>query len=38
MGERKVSYRVWAGKPEGKSRLEDLDADGMIILKYILKK
>jgi len=30
-------YRDWVGKMEGKSQLEDLDIDGRIILKLILK-
>ena len=38
MGERKFSYRVWRGNLKERSRFEDLDADGMIILKWILKK
>ena len=32
------AYRVLVGKPEGKSHLEELGADGSIMLKWILKK
>jgi len=35
MGDRKGSYRVLVGKPEGKNHLEDLGIDGRIILKSI---
>ena len=28
MGERRGAYKVLVGKPEGKSRLEDLGVDG----------
>jgi hypothetical protein len=37
-GDRRGAYRILAGKYERKSHLEDLDADGTIILKWILKK
>jgi len=37
MGERRNSYRVLVGKPEGRRHLEDPDVDGRIILNYILK-
>jgi hypothetical protein len=32
------AYRVLVGKPEGKIHLEELDADGSLMLKWILKK
>jgi hypothetical protein len=32
------AYRVLVGKPKGKRHLEELGADGSIILKWILKK
>jgi hypothetical protein len=38
MGERRGAYSVLVGIPEGKSHLEDLDIDGRIILKCMLKK
>jgi len=38
IGEKEGAYRDWVGKMEGKSQLEDLDLDGRIILKLILKK
>jgi len=28
----------WVGKPKGRDHLEDLDLDGRMILKWILKK
>jgi hypothetical protein len=31
-------YRVLVGKPEGKGHLEILDVDGMILLRWILRK
>jgi hypothetical protein len=34
----KNSYRILAGKPEGRKHLDDLDTDGKIMLKLILKK
>jgi hypothetical protein len=36
MRERMNAYRVLVWKPEGKNRLEDLDEDGTIILKWSL--
>jgi hypothetical protein len=38
MGEKRNMYRVLAGKPERKSHLEDLGAEGTIILIWLLKK
>jgi hypothetical protein len=38
MGERRGSYRVFVGRPEGKNHLENLGIDEGIILKWILKK
>ena len=38
MGERRDAYRVLAGKPEGKERLEDLSVVGMRILKAMFRK
>jgi len=32
------AYRALVVKPEGKSHLEELGADGSIMLKWILKK
>jgi hypothetical protein len=32
------AYRVWWGKLRGRSHLEDLGKDGMIILKSMFKK
>jgi hypothetical protein len=37
MGEKINTYRVFVGKPEGDC-LKDLEIDGSIILKLILKK
>ena len=34
-GERKGSYRLSVGKPEGKNHLEDLGVDGRIVLEWI---
>jgi hypothetical protein len=36
-GKRKGTYRVLVGTPQ-KDHLEDLDVDGMIILKGVFKK
>jgi hypothetical protein len=36
--EMKISWKILARKPEGKSYLEDLNVDGRIILKCILMK
>jgi hypothetical protein len=38
MGERRGAHGILVEKPEGKNHLEDLDVDGKIILKYILRK
>jgi hypothetical protein len=38
MGDRRGSYSVMAEKPGGKIHLEDLGADGRILLKCIFKK
>jgi hypothetical protein len=38
MGEEKGAYRVWVGKPEGKSHWEDLGVDGWIILGCISRR
>ena len=38
LGDRRGSYGVLVGKPEGKSHLDDLDIDGSIILKMVSKK
>jgi hypothetical protein len=38
MGNRRGAYRVLVVRPEGKNHLEDLDLNGRIILKCILKK
>jgi len=38
MGARKGVYRVLVGKPEGKSRLEDPDVEGRVILRWIFGK
>jgi len=38
VGERRGAYRVFVGKPEGKSYLEDLGMDGCSVLKWICKK
>jgi len=38
MGERKVSYRVLVGKPEGKDYLGEPCVDGRIILRWIFTK
>ena len=37
-GEKRSTYVVLMGKPEGKCYLEDLGIDGAIILEEILKK
>jgi hypothetical protein len=38
LGERRGAYRISVGKTEAKSYFEDLDVDGMIMLKLILEK
>jgi len=38
MGERRVSYGVLVGKPEGKNLWKDLSLDRRIILKWIFEK
>jgi hypothetical protein len=37
MGERKGAYRVLVGRPEERDHLEDLGADGRMILIWIFK-
>jgi hypothetical protein len=37
-GGRRGAYRALVGKPEGRNHLEDLDLDGMTILKWVFKK
>ena len=37
MGERRGVYRIFVGKSEGKSHLEDPDVDGRIILRWIYR-
>jgi hypothetical protein len=37
MGESRGVYRVFVGKPEGKSHLEDPGIDGRIILRWIFR-
>jgi hypothetical protein len=37
-GEKRNAYRVFVGKPEGKRPLGRLEADGRIILKWILER
>jgi hypothetical protein len=38
MGDRRCTGRVLVGKSDVKSYLDDVDIDGKIILKWILKK
>jgi hypothetical protein len=38
MGDRRGAYRVLMGRPEGKHSLEDVGADGRIILKRIFRR
>jgi hypothetical protein len=38
MGDRRVAYRDFVGRPEGKSDLEDVGVDGRIILHRVFKK
>ena len=38
MGERRVAYRVFVGKPERTTQLKRPRVDGRIILKWILEK
>jgi hypothetical protein len=38
MGERRGAYRIWVGKPDGRSHLQDPDIDGRIILKLMFEK
>jgi hypothetical protein len=30
--------KVWVGKPEGREQLEDLNVNGRIMLKWVLRK
>jgi hypothetical protein len=36
--EKRNTYRVLVGRPEGRHRLEDLGIDGRMVLKLNLKK
>jgi hypothetical protein len=38
MGEKKNTYRILVGKPEGKRPLEDQSVDGWTISKWILER
>jgi hypothetical protein len=38
MRERRGVYRVWVGKPEGKKPLGRPRLEGMVILRWILRK
>jgi hypothetical protein len=38
MGEKRIVYRILAGKSEGRRSLEDLDVGGWIILQWFLEK
>jgi hypothetical protein len=38
VGEKRESYRFWWGNLRDRDHLEDIDVDGMIILKWIFKK
>jgi hypothetical protein len=38
MGERRVVYRFLVGKPERKDHLEDPGVDGIIILRWIVRR
>ena len=38
MREKRGTYRVLVGKPEGRNHLEETFVDGRIILKWILEK
>jgi hypothetical protein len=38
MGEIRDSFRVFVEEPEGKDHLGDIGLDGVILLKWILKK
>jgi hypothetical protein len=38
MGDRRGAERVLVGRPEGKKPLEDIRADGRIVLMWIFKK
>jgi hypothetical protein len=37
MGEKRIAYRILAGKPEGKNHWEDQDVCGWTISKWILE-
>lgn len=38
MGMKRNAYRIFVGESEGKNHLQELNRDGRIILKWILKK
>jgi hypothetical protein len=38
MGERRNTYKILVGNPEGRRPLEDQDVDGWTILKWILER
>jgi len=38
MRQRRVAYRVLVRKREGRDHLEDVDVDGRIILRWIIKQ
>jgi len=37
LGDMRNAYKIFVGKPEGMNHLEDVNIDGKIILKWILK-
>jgi hypothetical protein len=37
MANRRGAYKIFVDRPEGKNHVKDLDVDGRIILKFILK-
>jgi hypothetical protein len=38
IGEMRNAYKILVGKPEGKSHLNNVDMDGRIMSKWILRK